>query len=75
MKEKYFNSVGSIESHVQIFPHHTFIIIPQPRACECGTVRIAYEVTDRQDNDIIEILVVCPLCVNNPKNSNSHDSK
>ena len=67
MKAKYFNSVGSIESHVQIFPHHTFIILPQPRACECGTVRIAYEVTDRQDNDILEILVVCPHCANNPK--------
>jgi len=75
MKAKYFNSAGSIESHVQEFPHHVFTIVPQPRACGCGTVRIAYEVTDRQDNDIIEILVVCPVCANNPKNSNNHDSK
>lgn len=68
MKAKYFNSVGSIESHVQNFSHSAFTIVPQPRACECGTVRIAYEVTDRQDNDILEILVVCPHCANNPQN-------
>lgn len=64
MRAKYFNSVGSLESHAQNFPYSSFAINTQPRACGCGTIRIAYEVTDREDNDILDILVVCPICAN-----------
>jgi len=69
MKPMYFNSVGTLENHAQNFPYNSFAINPQPRACKCGTVRIAYEVTDREDNDILEILVVCPICASNSSNN------
>lgn len=69
MKPNYFNSVGSLESHAQNFPCNSFAINPQPRTCGCGTVRIAYEITDKEDNDILEILVVCPHCTNQTKNN------
>ncbi|MDR1582257.1 MAG: hypothetical protein LBS55_03200 [Prevotellaceae bacterium] len=69
MKANYFSSVDALSNHVQNIPADCFAIQPQPRACGCGTVRIAYEVTDRQDNDIMEILVVCPLCAKKSVNN------
>lgn len=68
MKPMYFNSVGSMSNHAQNYPVDSFTIQSQPRQCGCGQIRIGYEVTDKQDNDIMDILILCPLCANQPKN-------
>lgn len=69
MKPKYFNSLGALSSYADTYPASSFTYEHNPRKCECDSVRCAYEVTDKQDRDIIEILVLCPLCAGKPKNN------
>lgn len=68
MKAKYFNSLGTLSDYAHTYPASSFKFEPNPCKCACNGVRVAYEITDKQDNDIIEILVICPACANNPKN-------
>ena len=68
MKPKYFNSLGALNNYADNFPANSFTFEHNPRKCRCDSMRCSYEVTDKQDSDIIEILVICPLCANLPKN-------
>lgn len=68
MKPKYFNSIGALNNYADSFPTSSFTFEPNPRKCGCNSVRVSYEVTDKQDNDILAILILCPACANNPKN-------
>lgn len=75
MKPKYFNSLGSLNEYANNYPRNSFTVEHNPRKCGCDSVRCSFDIADKEDNDILEILVICPICANNPKNSNSHDSK
>lgn len=75
MKPKYFHSLGSLNEYANGYPSHSFTVEHNPRKCGCDSIRCSFDIADREDNDILEILVICPICANNPKNSNSHDSK
>jgi len=68
MKPNYFNSEGSLNSHVRNYPLECFHIEQLPRKCTCGKIRVSYEVIDKQDNDIIEVIVLCPRCAQLTKN-------
>ena len=68
MKPKYFNSLGSLNEYANNYPSNSFSFEYNSRRCECDSVRCSFDVTDKEDNDILEILVICPLCANNPKN-------
>ena len=62
MKVNYFTSAGLLNSHVRNYPSDCFHIEQQSHQCTCGKIRDSYEVIDRQDNDILERLVLCPRC-------------
>lgn len=68
MTTKYFNSVDAVSDYTVIYPANNFSIVHNPQTCGCNGVRIGYDVTDRQDSEILETLVVCPICANFPKN-------
>lgn len=68
MTKRYFNSVSAVSNYASNFPADSFTIEPTPAVCECKGFRCAFEITDKQDNDILEILVICPVCANLPKN-------
>jgi hypothetical protein len=68
MTAKYFNSVGAVSDYAEIYPANNFNVVHNPQTCQCNGVRCSFDVTDKEDNDILEILVICPLCANNPKN-------
>ncbi|MGC3978440.1 MAG: hypothetical protein QM751_09575 [Paludibacteraceae bacterium] len=67
MKPKYFNSLGSLNEYANSFPNSSFSFVHNPRKCDCesNSVRCSFDVTDKEDNDILEILVICPICANN----------
>lgn len=68
MTPKYFNSIDTLSTYAGNYPANSFKCEPIPQKCACNGVRVAFEVTDRQDNDIIEILILCPACADKPKN-------
>lgn len=68
MTSKYFNSLGALSDYANTFPASSFSFEPTPAVCECKSIRCAFEVAAREDNDIIETLVICPVCANLPKN-------
>ena len=65
MKPKYFNSLGSLNNYADNFSINSFSFEHNPRKCQCDSVRCGFEVTDREDNEILEILVICPICAKN----------
>lgn len=67
MTKRYFNSVDAVSVYASNFPANSFRIEPTPAICECKGFRCAFEIADRQDNDIIETLVICPVCANSHK--------
>ncbi len=69
MEQKYFNSLGSLNSYANTFPANSFSVEPSPAVCGCKSVRCAFDVADRQDKEIIETLVICPVCANKPQNN------
>ena len=64
---KYFNSVDAVRNYAECYPASNFRVEHSLQTCQCNGVRIGYDVTDRQDSEILETLVVCPACANNPK--------
>lgn len=68
MTAKYFNLVDAVSDYAVIYPANNFSIVYNPKTCGCNGVRCGYEVSDRQDSEVIEVLVVCPICANLPKN-------
>lgn len=63
METKYFNSVDAVRDYAQqMYPENYFRVEYVPKKCRCNGVRCGYEVSDRQDREILEILVVCPVC-------------
>ncbi len=68
MKAKYFNSVDAVRNYAECYPASNFRVEHSPQTCQCNGVRIGYDVTDRQDSEILETLIVCPACANSPKN-------
>ncbi len=68
---KYFNSVDAVSDYAQIYPANLFRVENNPQTCQCNGVRCGWQVSDKQDSEILETLVVCPVCAkqsNNPKN-------
>lgn len=63
MKPKYFNSLDSLNEYTNNYPNNSFHLSP-PRKCEYNSVRCSFDVTDKEDNDILKILVICPICAN-----------
>lgn len=68
MTTKYFNSVDAVRNYAECYPASNFRVEHNPQTCGCNGIRCGYEVSDRQDSEVIEVLVVCPICANHPKN-------
>lgn len=68
---KYFNSVDAVSDYAQMYPASLFRVEPNPQRCLCNGVRCGYEVSDKQDCEILETLVVCPVCANRIINPNT----
>ena len=64
-----------MSSHVGNYPVECFHIEQLSRKCTCGKTRESYEVIDRQDNDILEILILCPHCAQLTKTGNDMKTK
>jgi hypothetical protein len=67
MNPKYFNSLGSLNEYANNYPNNSFSFEHNPRKWGCDSVRCSFDIADKEDNDILEILVICPICANNPK--------
>lgn len=62
MTAKYFNSVDAVSDYAAIYPANIFNVVNNPQTCGCNGVRLGYDVSDRQDSEVIERLIVCPVC-------------
>ena len=74
--KQYFNSIDALSNYAQHYPAMGFTVENKPCNCHCKNgVRLAFEVTDKQDSEVIETAeqVGLPLIVI-PKNNKAEYS-
>lgn len=58
----YFNSVDAVRNYAQVYPENLFRVVNNPQKCKCNSYGCGFQVSDRHDSEILENLVVCPVC-------------
>lgn len=69
MTQTYFSTMDTLRLHAENYLAECFRFQNEHFVCECSIIRECYEVTDRQDGEIIETLIICPRCAGKPKNN------
>lgn len=70
MTTYYSNSKG-MEVTADFYPSNSFSIEYHDAKCNCGTKTTGITVTDREDRDIIEKMILCDICTSKQKNKNN----